>query len=457
MEKIKKFFKFEERGANFRNEILGGIVTFLAMSYILVVNPGISSGLWSGEAGIPYGGVFFATCVGSVIAILIMAIFANLPIALAPGMGINAFFIGIVVGQYGYSWQEALALSFISGFVFLLISLTPLRKILVDAIPESLKAAIGVGIGFFIAFVGLRLAGIFVWKGEQLALGNLTDPSVLLGLFSILIIFVVHSLKHGISKFSFIISIIVTALIGLFLGLLGIKGMPEIANFDYSPLKDVKDVAFVGVISGFKTVFGQPIFQSIFVIFAFLFVDFFDTTGTLIAACESGDLLDEEGNIPNLEGALMADSIGTLSSSVLGSPQITSYVESTTGIQAGAKTGFSNLIVALLFLLSIALFPIFYVFSHSSVTLGALVLVGVLMARQIKNIDWTDMTDAITSFVVIAGMLFTSSIADGIAFGFIVYTLLKLVRGEIKQVHPVIWGTSILFITYFALFANLVG
>lgn len=455
MEKIKKFFKFAERGANFRTEILGGLVTFLAMSYILVVNPLIVSG-GDSAPGIPYGGVFFATCVGSAIAIVIMALLANLPIALAPGMGINAFFIGVVVGGYGYNWQEALALSFISGFIFLLISLTPLRKMLIDAIPESLKAAIGVGIGFFIAFVGLRLAGVFVWDG-QLSLGDLTNPSVLLGLFSIIVIFIVHSLKHGISKFSFIISIVLTTIVGLIIGLFGVKGMPEVSNFDYGLLKDVKDVAFVGVIGGFKTVFSQPIFQSVFVIFAFLFIDFFDTAGTLIAACESGDLLDEEGNIPNLEGALMADAIGTLSSSVLGSPQITSYVESTTGIQAGARTGFSNLVVALLFLLSIALFPIFHVFSHSSVTLGALVLVGVLMARQIKNIDWSDMTDAITSFIVIAGMLFTSSIADGIAFGFIVYTLLKLVRGEIKQVHPVIWGTSILFVTYFALFANLVG
>lgn len=194
MNQIKKFFKFEERGATFRAEIIGGIVTFLAMSYILVVNPGIASGLWSGQAGIPYGGVFFATVVGAFIATMVMALLANLPIGLAPGMGVNAFFVGVIIGQYGYTWQEALALSFIGGILFLLISLTPLRRTLIQAIPQDLKAAIGVGIGFFIAFVGLRLSGVFVWNG-QLQLGDLTSPSVLLGLFSVVLIFIVHSVN----------------------------------------------------------------------------------------------------------------------------------------------------------------------------------------------------------------------------------------------------------------------
>jgi AGZA family xanthine/uracil permease-like MFS transporter len=454
MEKIKQFFKFEERGANLRAEILGGIVTFLAMSYILIVNPLIVSGA---PGGIPYGGVFFATCVGSFVATLVMALLANLPVALAPGMGVNAFFVGIIIGQYGYTWQEALALSFIGGVIFLIISLTPIRRKLIDAIPDSLKAAIGVGIGFFIAFVGLKLSGIFVWDGMQLSLGDLTNPAVLLGLFSIIVIFVVHSLKHGISKFSFIISIVVTALVGLMLGLMGVDGMPAFGKFDYAPLADVKDVAFVGIIEGFKTVFNQPFYNTAFLIFALLFVDIFDTAGTLVAVGKSAGLEDEEGNIPNLDKALMADAVGTLISSSLGTPEITSYVESTTGVQAGAKTGLSSVVVAGLFLISIVLFPIFHLFSHSSVTVGALVLVGVLMSQQLKEIDWSNMTDAITSFIVIAAMLFTSSIADGIAFGFITYTLIKLVRGEIKEVNPIIWASSILFIVYFALMANLVG
>lgn len=455
MNSIEKFFKFEERKTNFRKEIIGGLVTFLAMSYILVVNPGIASGLWSGEAGIPYGGVFFATVVGAFLATMIMALLANLPVALAPGMGVNAFFVGVIIGQYGYTWQEALALSFIGGVAFLLISLTPLRRTLIEAIPKDLKAAIGVGIGFFIALVGLRLSGVFVWNG-QLSLGNLKDPSVLLGLFSIIVIFVVHSLKHGISKFSFIISIVVTALVGVILGLFGVNGMPSLGNFDYTAFADIKDVAFVGVIKGFGSVFSKPIFTSLFLIFALLFVDIFDTAGTLVAVGKGAKLEDEKGNIPNLDKALFADAVGTLVSSSLGTPEITSYVESSTGVEAGARTGFSSIIVALLFLISLVLFPVFNVFSHSSVTVGALVLVGVLMAQQLKEIDWSNMTSAITSFIVIAAMIFTSSIADGIAFGFIVYTLIKLVRGEFKEVHPIIYGSSILFIVYFALTANLI-
>ena len=454
MNQIRKFFKFEERGTNFRAEIVGGIVTFLAMSYILVVNPGIASGLWSGQAGIPYGGVFFATVMGSFIATMIMALLANLPIGLAPGMGINAFFVGIIIGQYGYTWQEALALSFIGGILFLVISLTPLRRTLIQAIPEDLKAAIGVGIGFFIAFVGLRLAGVFVWNG-QLSLGDLSSPSVLLGLFSVLLIFIIHSLKHGISKFSFIISIVVTALVGLLLGALNVSNMPSFGAFNYDAFADIPDVAFVGVIEGFKTVFSQPIFNTLFLVFALLFVDIFDTAGTLVGVGKAAKLEDSEGQIPNLDKALLADSIGTLVSSTLGTPEITSFVESTTGVEAGAKTGFSSVIVALLFLCSLALFPVFNIFTHSSVTLGALVLVGVLMAQQLKEIDWSNMTSAITAFIVIAGMLFTSSIADGIAFGFIVYSIIKVVRGEYKDVHPIIYGSSLLFILYFILTANL--
>jgi len=454
MNQIKKFFKFEERGATFRAEIIGGLVTFLAMSYILVVNPGIASGLWSGEAGIPYGGVFFATVMGSFIATMIMALLANLPIGLAPGMGVNAFFVGIIIGQYGYTWQEALALSFIGGVLFLIISLTPIRKTLINAIPNDLKAAIGVGIGFFIAFVGLRLSGVFIWN-DGLMLGDLTNPSVLLGLFSVLLIFVIHSLKHGISKFSFILSIVVTALVGLLLGEFGVAGMPSFGEFNYDAFADIPKVAFVGLFEGFKTVFSQPLFNTFFLVFALLFVDIFDTAGTLVAVGKSANLEDEAGNIPDLDKALLADSIGTLVSSTLGTPEITSYVESTTGVEAGARTGFSSIVVGVLFLLSLALFPVFNVFTHSSVTLGALVLVGVLMSQQLKEIDWSNMTSAITAFVVIAGMLFTSSIADGIAFGFIVYTLIKLVRGEFKEVHPIILLSSILFIAYFALMANL--
>jgi len=467
--KIRSFFKFEERETNFRKESLGGLVTFLAMSYILVVNPGIASGRFDNMEmlGIPYGGVFFATAVGAFIATFLMAFLANLPIALAPGMGVNAFFIGTIVGIHGYTWQEALALSFIGGLLFLIISLSGLRRTLVDAIPNSLKSAIGAGIGFFIALVGLRLTGLFsiepvivngAYVGSfSLKLGSFADPTVLLACFSIVVIIVVHNLKHKISRFSFIISILATAALGLILHYAGVANMPNLGEFDYSPLADIKDVAFVGFFEGLKTAFtSQGLLTALVLIYALLFVDIFDTTGTLVAVSRAAGLEDEDGNIPNIDQAMTVDAIGTLVSSTLGTPEITSYVESATGVEAGAKTGFSNIIVGLLFLVSIALFPIFNVFTHSAVTVGALLLVGVLMAQQLKDIDWQDLTEAIPAFVTIAFMVITGSIADGIAFGFITYTIVKVTRGEGKKVHPIIYGSAILFMLYLAAMAVMI-
>lgn len=460
--KIRSFFKFEERQTNFSKESIGGLVTFLAMSYILVVNPGIASGKFSGQEafGIPYGGVFFATAAGAFLATLLMAFLANLPIALAPGMGVNAFFIGTIVGVHGYTWQEALALSFVGGLIFLIISLTGLRRMLVDAIPNGLKASIGAGIGFFIAMVGLRLGGIFdidpvivggdyVGSNFSFILGDFSNPVVLLSMFSILIIIGLHSSKSKLSNFSFIISILTTAIVGLILGALGVSNMPELGTFDYSPLADIKDVVFVGFFNGLQTAFtSQSVLTALVLIYALLFVDIFDTTGTLVAVGKAANLEDEEGNIENIDKAMMVDAVGTLVSSTLGTPEITSYVESATGVQAGARTGFSNLIVALLFLVSIALFPVFQIFTHSSVTVGALVLVGVLMAQQLKEINWSNLSEAIPAFITIAFMIITGSIADGIAFGFITYVLVEVVRGNYKKVHPIIYASSILFILY---------
>ena len=452
--KIRSFFKFEERETTFSKESLGGLVTFLAMSYILVVNPGIASGLWSGHEGIPYGGVFVATALGACIATLLMAFLANLPVALAPGMGVNAFFIGTIVGVHGYTWQEALALSFIGGLIFLIISLSGLRRKLVDAIPGGLKAAIGAGIGFFIATVGLNLTGVFVYENGGFSLGDFSSPTVLLALFSIVVIIIIHSMKNKVSRFSFIISILATAVLGVILGEIGVENMPAFGEFNYAPLAEFKDVAFVGVFEGFKTVFtSQSIITTVVLVYALLFVDIFDTTGTLVAVGKSAKLEDKDGNIPNIDQALTVDALGTLISSTLGTPEITSYVESATGVEAGARTGFSNVIVALLFLVSIVLFPVFNVFTHSAVTAGALVLVGVLMAQQLKEIDWSDLSSAIPAFLIILMMVLTGSVADGIAFGFISYTLIKLIRGEGKKVHPIIYGSAILFIVYIAAMA----
>lgn len=459
MKKIASFFKFEERKTNFKNEIIGGIVTFLSMSYILAVNPGMIT-----NAGIPLGGAFLATAIGAFLSTVLMAFLANYPVALAPGMGVNAFFTYTIVLTIGYTWQEALAAAFIGGVIFVIISFTSFRKKLIEAIPDSLKAAIGVGIGFFIAFVGLQNAGI-ITKDPSTAvkLGDFTNPNVLIAAIGIVIIFVLYNLKNKISRFAFILSIVGTALIYLLLSLIGVKGLSSIELNSYKDLASFKDTAF-GFFDGFVSLFKDTtrldgtVFTAAsklatlpFIIFALLFVDIFDTAGTLVAVTKAAGIQDEKGNIPNIDKALFCDAVGTLISSSLGTPEITSYVESSTGVESGARTGFSNLIVALLFLFSIVLYPIMGIFQIYAVTSMALVLVGVLMAQQIKDIDWTDKTSAITSFMTIIGMILTYSVADGIAFGFISYAICMLAQGKGKKVHPIIYVCSVLFIFYFYL------
>lgn len=456
-EKLMQFFKFEERKTNFRSEIMGGLVTFLAMSYILAVNPTMIS-----AAGIPIGGAFIATALGAALATLVMAFSANMPVALAPGMGVNAFFTYTIVMSIGYSWQEALAISFIGGLIFVVISFTPFRKKLIEAIPEGLKAAIGVGIGFFIAFVGLQNAGIIAPSAATgVALGDLSNPEVLIALFGVLLIFVLYNLRHKINRFAFIIAILGTAALYAILSLAGVSGLTTIELGKYSDLGGFKD-SFFGFLTGFKTMFqettkfdgttftvGAKLLTFPLIVFALLFVDIFDTAGTLVAVTKSAGLVDEEGNIENLDRALFADAIGTLISSSLGTPEITSYVESSTGVASGARTGFSNLIVAAMFLVSIALYPIMAIFGISAVTSMALVLVGALMVGQISEIDWSDKATALSAFMTILGMVLTYSVADGIAFGFITYTLANVGAGKVKDIKPIVWILDIIFIIYF--------
>lgn len=475
IQKIASFFKFEERRATFKGEIVGGLVTFLAMSYILAVNPVMIS-----EAGIPLGGAFIATALGAALATIIMAFLTNFPVALAPGMGVNAFFTYTIVGGIagtasygiGFTWQEALAISFLGGVIFVIISFTPIRKKLIEAIPNGLKAAIGVGIGFFIAFVGLQNAGIIVADpATGVTLGNFLDPNVLVAVFGVFLIIFLHNMKGNISKFSFIIAIGTTAALYGLLAILNVDGLIEINKLAYSDLGGFKET-FGGFITGFKTLFQttpavivdgtvareaftatQKLTTLPFIVFALLFVDIFDTAGTLVAVTKAADLVDEEGNIPNLDRALFADAVGTLLSSSFGTPEITSFVESSTGVESGARTGFSNLIVAGLFLLSILLYPFMGVFNILPVTSMALVLVGVLMAGQISEIDWTDKAIAVSSFLTILGMVVTYSVSDGIAFGFITYSIAMIASRRGKEVPLLIYILSVGFIFYFALHA----
>lgn len=460
MNSIKKFFKFEERNTNFKSEFIGGLVTFLAMSYILAVNPSMIS-----ASGIPLGGAFLATAIGAAIATIIMAFVANYPVALAPGMGVNAFFTFTIVLTIGYTWQEALAISFVGGLVFVGITFTPLRQKLIEAIPAGLRSAIGAGIGFFIAFVGLNNAGIIVADSATLVkLGNLTNPSVLVALFGIVLIIILFNLKNKLSRFAFIIAIVATALLYVILSLIGVSGLQEVSidPSGYAGLSTFKETLF-GFVKGFKTLFedtqggltsSAKLLTLPVIVFALVFVDIFDTAGTLVGVTKAAGIQNEDGSIPNLEKALFADAIGTLVSSTLGTPEITSFVESSTGVESGARTGFSNLVVAALFLLSILLYPLMPIFNIFPITSMALVLVGVLMATQIAEIDWNDKAIALSSFLTIIGMVLTYSVADGIAFGFISYAVAMLAQKRGKEVHPLIYVFSIAFVLYFILYSK---
>ena len=444
MERIKKFFKIEERGTSIRTEIIGGIVTFLAMAYILAVNPGIL-----GAAGMPAGGVFIATAIASAVATLIMGIYANYPIALAPGMGINALFAFTVVLTLGYSWQEALAATFISGVLFLIISFTPLRRSIINAVPASLKKAIGAGIGFFIAFIGLKNAGIIVSNPATfVSLGDFSDPSVLLATFGIAVILVLFAIRHSISKFAFILSILITAFIGVILGLFGVAGMPAFTG-GYTDLNTFGQT-FFGFAGGLSTVFNHA--DLWFVIFSFLYLDIFDTAGTLISVAEPAGLLNENGEMEDIDKALMADAVGTVVGSMVGTSTVTSYIESTSGIESGARTGLSSVVVGLLFIISIVAYPVFSVFINSSaVTSMALVMVGILMVSQLEKIEWSDKPTLAAAFITIIMMMLTYSIGNGIAFGFIVYVIMMLIQKRAKEVTWVMYALSLAFLIYFAI------
>lgn len=430
---LKKFGNF-----SFKTEIIAGITTFLTMAYILGVNPAILS-----ATGMPKQSVFLATALSAGIASILMGLIANYPVALAPGMGINAFFTYTVVLTYGYTWQEGLSLVFLSGIVFMIISLTGIRKKIIDSIPSSLKQAIGAGIGFFIAFIGLVNSGIIVKNDATLVgIGNLRNPSTLLAIVGLFITIYLMSKNIRAALFFGLIS---TSIIGLIMGYFGYENMPYFSsvvsvNFEYE--------TFGSFLQGFKGIIGK---KDIFiVVFTFLFVDFFDTAGTLLAICNKIGLVDENENIKNIDKALIADSTGTIIGSILGTSTVTSYIESTSGVAAGGKTGITAITTGILFLLSTLFFPLLTLVTPSVVA-PALICVGILMATQLSNIDWHDFTAAASGFFIIIMMILGYSIADGIASGFIVYVITMIAKGEVRNIKPTVWFLSAIFILHFAL------
>ena len=437
---FEKLFKLSSKGTTVKVELLAGLTTFLTMAYILAVNPGLLSSEFG--AGMPFQSVFLATALSAALASIIMGLYANYPIALAPGMGVNAFFSFTAVNMLGGSWQAGLAAVFVSGVLFMIISLTGIRKIVINAIPKNLKLSIGAGIGFFIAFIGLQNAGIVVNNDAVLVgLGDLTAPTVLLAVFGILVTFALLARKVSAGVFY---GLVITAVVGVIAGLFGVEGMPALPTAIVSFEFDMP--TFGAFISGFDELFASP--SAILIIFTFLFIDFFDTAGTLVAVAGKTDLMDENGELKDVDKALMSDAVGTVAGAILGTSTVTSFIESAAGVGVGGRTGLTAVTTGVLFILSIFFFPVLVVI-NGTVTAPALIVVGVLMAQQLGNIDWEDFVAATSGFIAIITMILAYSIADGIATGFITYGVVMVASGKAKEVKPIIWILIAVFIAHF--------
>ena len=439
---LEKLFHLKENKTSVRTELIAGLTTFLAMAYILGVNPSVL-----GDAGMDVSFVFLATALSAAVASVIMGLLANYPVALAAGMGVNALFAYTVCGQMGYSWSAALAGVFISGVIFILISVTGVRKMIINAIPVQMKLAIGAGIGFFIAFVGLKNAGIVVANESTfVAIGNFSDPTVLLALFGILITLLLVIRKVPAAVF---VGMVITALIGIVAGtVFHIEGMPSLPDGSFITTNFHMEGAGA-FMNGFGELFADPA-KSLVMIFSFLFVDFFDTAGTLVAIGSKIGLVNPQtGELKNAERALLADALGTVFGAAVGTSTVTSFVESSSGVGVGGRTGLTAVTTGVLFLLSILISPLILSAVTNAVTAPALVVVGVMMAQQLKSIDWEDMMIAAAAFVTIIVMVLGYSISNGIAFGFIVYTIGMIGAGKTKDIHPTVWVLDVIFLIYF--------
>ncbi|WP_157148107.1 NCS2 family permease [Brachyspira pilosicoli] len=416
---MEKFFKLKENGTNVKSEIIAGITTFMTMAYILAVNPSILS-----ATGMDKGAVFTATVVSSIVATLIMGLLANLPFALAPGMGLNAFFAYTVVLGMGYSWQTALTAVFIEGIIFLVLTIFNVREAIVNSIPLNMKRAISVGIGLFIAFIGLQNSKIIINNDATLiSLGDITSGSPLLAIIGLLItsLLLAYNVKGAI-----LIGILLTTLIGI---PMGITQLSPYASFAPPSLEPV----------AFKLDFANILHPNMFIVlFTFLFVDMFDTVGTLVGVCTKANMLTKGGEVPRCKQALFADAVGTIFGACMGTSTVTTYVESASGVAEGGKTGLTAVVVAILFTISLFLSHIFLSIP-SAATAPALIIVGLFMMTPILEINLTDYTEAIPSFVCIIFMPFAYSIAEGITFGILAFTLLKLLTGRTKEITLFTW------------------
>ncbi|WP_411342715.1 NCS2 family permease [Paenibacillus sp. WLX1005] len=424
---MDNWFKLKERGTTISTEIIAGLTTFFTMVYIVIVNPGILS-----STGMDFNGVFIATIIASIVATLIMGLWSNYPIVLAPGMGLNAFFAYSVVGGYGVSWQVALGAVLIAGILFVILSVTSFRYMLLDAIPASLKHAITAGIGLFITTVGLQNSGIIIASESNLiTIGNLEQPMTYLTIIGLLITVVL--MAYNVKGYLFI-GMVVTAVLAWMLGLFQLPA--SIVSMPHGLATTAFQLDIAGVFSnGLYTI-----------IFTFLLITLFDTTGTMLGVAEQAGLL-KDGKFPRSRGALLADAVGTTTGALLGTSPTSAYIESSTGVAAGGRTGLTALTVSVLLALTLFFAPIVSVISGiPAITSPALIIVGYFMISVVSKINWKDLEEAFPAFLIIILMPLTHSIATGIGFGFIFYPVLKLLRGKGKEVHPIFYVFAVLFL-----------
>lgn len=432
---FEKLFKLSENRTTIKTEIIAGITTFMTMAYILAVNPDILS-----ATGMDKGAVFVATALAAALATLVMAFVANLPFALAPGMGLNAFFaFGVVIGM-GHTWQFALTAVFIEGLIFIALTAFNIREMIINSIPSGMKNAISVGIGLFIAFIGLKNAGIVVNNDATLVgLGDVKSASAIVGIIGIVLTGVLLARKV---KGAILIGLLGTTIVGI---PFGVTVLPE--SFDMS-VPSIKPIFGQFEWEWLKS--GEGIMSMLVVVFTFLFVDMFDTIGTLIGVTTKAEMMTEDGKIPRAKQALFADSIGTTFGALFGTSTVTTYVESASGVAEGGRTGMTALTTAVLFILALFISPLFLMVPGAA-TAPALVLVGVMMITPVKNIDFNDFTEAIPAFFTLIMMPLTFSIADGIFFGIISYVLLKVLSGKIKDVSLLTLILGVVFLLNFIL------
>lgn len=430
---LQKTFGLNPAKHSVRTEIIAGITTFLTMAYILAVNPSIFSALES--QGMPTNAVFTATALAAIVGCLVMSIYAKKPFGLAPGMGLNAFFVYTVCLAMGHPWQMALTAIFLEGILFILLTVTNVRKLIVDAIPVTMKRAIGAGIGLYIAFIGLKSAGIIVnSEATSVALGSFSEPAVILSIIGFLItsVLVILNVKGGM-----LLGIIATTLIGIPMGVTNFNGVmstppsiePIFCKFEWSQILSWDMVAIV---------------------FTFLFIDMFDTIGTVVGVSVKSGMVDKDGNVDGINKVLMADAVATVAGAVFGTSTTTTYIESASGVSEGGRTGLTSFTIAACFAIALMFSPLFLAIPGAA-TGPVLFIVGVMMASPVRDIDWSDYSEAIPAFVTMLLMPLAYSISDGIMLGMITYTLLNALAGKLKKVSVMMWILAVLFILRYVL------